>query len=142
MLALPRVVVIVAMALIAATGATWVMLPDREHERPPGDAAATPPAEPTALPSEPTLPELIPTLAPGRSAEVAGTGQCLNVRLRPSLAGPAVDCLPDGARLRLLSGPVEADGMLWWEVSRLETPTAGWVRGAYLKPADPAPPER
>src|SRR5262245_42582996 len=44
------------------------------------------------------------TLVIGAAAEVVNTGQCLNVRVAPGLGGPAVDCLPDGTKLRITGG--------------------------------------
>lgn len=59
-------------------------------------------------------------------------GDCLNVREGPALEQAAVDCIPDGARLTLGSGPVEADGFSWWQVEG----RAGWVVSDYLRFAE------
>jgi hypothetical protein len=57
----------------------------------------------------------------------AGTGDCVNVRERPSLNATVQRCLADGARLRLVEGPISADGHEWWRLEGL-----GWSVADYL----------
>src|SRR5262249_47804255 len=97
----------------------------------PAGAAVTPGAA-AALPTATTVPGL--TLAVGANIEVFNTGQCLNVREKPGLGGLAVDCLPDGTRLRITGGPSEADGAVWWEVTRQSVASKGWVSSEYVRP--------
>lgn len=55
----------------------------------------------------------------GAWAQVAGAGDCLNVRERPDLSAPILACYPDGTWLRMTEtkGPVvSGDGTMWMEV--------------------------
>jgi hypothetical protein len=138
MSAAPRLLVVVVLVLVTGGLTLWagttLLSPTQTVPNP----TSSPEPEPTSPPDPTPSPNLIvATLAPGATAEVRNTGQCLNVRLRPSLSGQAVDCLPDGTLLRVIGGPVEADGITWWEVSRQHLPTAGWVSGEYLQLVDP-----
>ena len=63
---------------------------------------------------------------------VTGAAPCLNVREGPALNQAAVDCIADGETIVVASGPVDADGHLWWQVDG----RAGWVVGDYLRFAD------
>jgi len=54
------------------------------------------------------------SLTKGGNARVANTGSCLNVRETPTTAAPVVTCLPDETIVRVLDGPVAADGYRWW----------------------------
>ena len=78
-------------------------------------------------------------LAEGAEVVVTGTGDALNVREGPGLEAPAVDALPDGTKITLAQGPVEADGFQWWRVEG----RAGWVAADWLRypneAAEPAP---
>jgi hypothetical protein len=41
-----------------------------------------------------------------------------------------IACLPDGTEMTVLGGPIEADGLVWWQVeSDLGT---GWGAADYL----------
>lgn len=97
-------------------------------------AAAAPPSVPPA-PAAPT-PHLVATadgnvpaagLAPGATATVSGTGDCLRVHDSPTVNGSVVGCLPDGTAMVIAAGPVAADGYTWWKLGAL-----GWVAGQYL----------
>jgi len=94
---------------------------------------STPPPARPASPSAQTPPAPLGPLRVGIRAIVAGTGDCVNVRERPSLSAPAKACLPDGARLRLVEGPVSADGHAWWRLDAL-----GWAVSQYLSPVPAA----
>jgi hypothetical protein len=74
-------------------------------------------------------------MRPGVSAVVAGAGEgdCVNVRDQPSLSATVKTCLADGARLRVVEGPVAADGYQWWRLEGL-----GWAAGMYLTALAPA----
>lgn len=88
-----------------------------------GTVSAAPPATSAPAPA-PAAP-----LRSGVRAVVAGagTGDCVNVREGPSLSAAVRRCLPDGARLRLIDGPVSADGYQWWRLEGL-----GWSVADYL----------
>lgn len=79
---------------------------------------------------------------PGDTAVITGTGDCLFIRPQPGIG--EIACLPDGTELKVLGGPVEAAGRLWWNV---QTPQGqvGWAADEYLQPKSqtgppPAPP--
>lgn len=113
-------------------------------------------APPTAVPSPTPLlptPTPIPTLTPvptvDRSqvpteitvdyyATVINTdGIGVSVRGGPSTANARVEIAAEGSAILVVSGPVEGDGFIWWQVE-LADGTQGWVAGDFLEPA-PAP---
>jgi hypothetical protein len=53
-------------------------------------------------------------LSKGGNARVANTGSCLNVRDAPTTKAAVVTCLPDETIVRVLDGPVAAEGYRWW----------------------------
>jgi len=59
---------------------------------------------------------------------------CLNVREGPALNQKAVDCIAEGAKIRLSAGPLLADNINWWQVEG----RSGWVSGDYLRYPDAA----
>lgn len=77
-------------------------------------------------------------LRTGVDVVIAGAGLCskpgdgLNVREGPSLQQKAVDCLSDGTLIKLASGPVEGDGVSWWQVQG----RSGWISGDYVRYPD------
>jgi hypothetical protein len=71
--------------------------------------------------------------ASGPTVRVAGTdGQGLALRDKPSTAGRRVAFIPDGTRLTVISGDVEADGRTWKNV-RTPSGQTGWVAGEYVR---------
>jgi hypothetical protein len=74
-------------------------------------------------------------MRPGVRAVVAGAGEgdCVNVRENPSLNATVATCLADGARLRIVEGPMAADGYEWWRLEGL-----GWAAGMYLSALAPS----
>lgn len=86
-------------------------------------ATSTPtrtPIFPTAVPSPAP-----PTLHVGGMAQVTNTeGKVLRGRQEPNLKSRARTSFNEGERVRILDGPVEADGYTWW---RLEGQSgSGW----------------
>ena len=73
-------------------------------------------------------------LAVGAQVVVAGTGQCLNVRDGPGLGQAAIDCLKDGATIKLAEGPQEVDDFQWWRIDGRD----GWVAADWLRYPDAA----
>lgn len=59
----------------------------------------------------------------------------VNVRPDPSLAGDPVTMLNAGDELTIASGPVEAEGYVWWEVI-LPNGDSGWVVQDFIDPAE------
>ena len=75
--------------------------------------------------------EAWPVFAPGTSAMVAGGP--LNLRLEPGLWATILTALPDGYVATIIGGPVDADGIAWYQVATAEG-VAGWCDGAVLQP--------
>jgi hypothetical protein len=76
---------------------------------------------PTRTPIFPT-PTPTPTEAPavlqvGADAQIVNIeGSVLRGREQPSLKASAIVAFKSGARVRILEGPVEADGFTWWKI--------------------------
>jgi hypothetical protein len=71
-------------------------------------------------------------IAVGADLVVVGTGDCLNVRERPGVGAPEVECLPDGTGVKVAAGPVEIDGIEWWQLEVWN----GWSSSDYLRYPD------
>ena len=109
---------------------------------PPGLA----PSATALLPSTTPIPTFTPPATPdlsiapealtvGYYAQVTNT-EDIGVSLR---GGPSTDnirlfLVPEGAAIRVIGGPEEGSGFIWWQV-RLEDGTEGWVAGDFLVPA-------
>lgn len=78
----------------------------------------------------PVIPEA-PSMAAGDTAVVAAGGDCLNLRDSASRSGGRISCLPDGTQVTVVSGPVEAGGFTWVQVS--SSAGTGWVASEYLR---------
>lgn len=95
----------------------------------PDAARAAAPIAPAIAPvgaASPTPPNG-PLRIGGTATVNAGRGDCLNVRAAPARSAVIVTCLADGARVRVIGGPIAADGVAWWQ---LDGP--GWVSGEFL----------
>ena len=66
-------------------------------------------------------------LTPARTAVVYGTGSCLNIRERPSVDAPIVNCLPDGTEVPLVPALAGADTR-WRQLE-----VKGWGLSGHLK---------
>ena len=92
---------------------------------------------PTPLPvplSSPT-PE---SLFVGGFAQVSGTGgDALRLRSDPGLQTTTLKTIPDGARLLILDGPRDADGIIWWRLRDPSDGAEGWAAQLYLVPTVP-----
>jgi hypothetical protein len=123
-----------ALVLLAGAGFGAAALLNR-HDSPAPVAAlaeaptarATPlPARTPIFPTATVAPSPTPvTLQVGGQAQVTNTeGRRLRGRATAGLDAPATVAFSEGERVRLVEGPVEADGYIWW---RVEGPSgAGW----------------
>ena len=94
-----------------------------------GAALATPPPQSDA------------PLAVGSGAWVSGTGSAgLDVHSAPLTSSTVVGGLTDGTPVQVLEGSLSASGLTWYRVSASGLAGSGWVDGAYLTAAPPAPP--
>jgi hypothetical protein len=86
----------------------------------PALVVAVPTRAPTRTPIFPT-PTPLPTEAPlvlriGAGAQIVNTEGTLRGRKEPTLKAAAVTAFKAGERVRLLEGPIEADGFTWWKI--------------------------
>lgn len=58
--------------------------------------------------------------------------ECLQLREGPGLALSTVHILPEGILVKIIGGPVEADGYRWWQLSY--EGLKGWSAGRWLQP--------
>ncbi|MBW1824846.1 MAG: PD40 domain-containing protein [Deltaproteobacteria bacterium] len=79
-----------------------------------------------AYPVEPTWSPL-PAIQPGKEFFVTEVGAFLNLRSTPSLDGESIQKLKEGEKILVNTGPVEADGYLWWQVHVTSSGQEGWV---------------
>src|SRR5712692_699353 len=79
-----------------------------------------------------------PDLAPGLTARLqVPPSSSVELRASPQRNGAVRLALGDGVLLRLLAGPVPADGITWYEVNYDLLGLSGWVDGQYLAPTGP-----
>lgn len=116
-----------------------------------GDTASTPQAQQTQPTQEPaagsdegtgaeTQPETTTDEAAGGDTFASGDPVVVNedgVNVRPdaSLAGDPITMLNAGDQLTIASGPVEAEGYVWWEVI-LPNGDSGWVVEDFIEAAE------
>lgn len=85
-------------------------------------------------PNEPPPPGVPWPIEVGAQLVVAGTApDCLRIRDRAGLRGGEVACIDDGIAVTVVSGPVEVDGLEWWQLEAY-----GWAAGTYLRYPDEA----
>lgn len=110
--------------------AVWIL------SMPAGKTEAPPPAAPvpTPLTTAATSSPEPPRVRVGGWVRVQGTeGGDLRLRAAPSLGGETLALAKEGTLLRVLEGPVEADGYTWWRVQAPDG-QAGWAAGQWLVP--------
>jgi hypothetical protein len=118
---------------------TSVQLPEGETE-----AEAIPTqvmAQDTPFPSLPT-PTLVPAvpaeIAIGIYVKVSGTeGTDLSFRAGPSTNYARLKIVAEGSVLKVLDGPSEADGYVWWQLQDISDGVVGWAVADYLEPTVP-----
>lgn len=97
----------------------------------------TPSPRPSPTPMEPTpTPTLPAAVQVGIFVRVTGAGeQGLSFRKAPGLQAERIRFLPEGAIMRVIGGPQEADGLTWWQLEDPQTGEQGWAAGPYLTPS-------
>jgi hypothetical protein len=93
-------------------------------------------ARPTAAPVATIAPTPTPEgLYIGGNAIVTGTGSALRLRSDPGLQSTTLKTVSDGARLKILEGPRDADDLRWWRLQDSVDGAEGWAVETYLVPA-------
>ena len=60
-------------------------------------------------------------------------GECLNIRREAIRTSPIVQCVADKQQLIVEAGPIDADGIRWWQVRLRSSPEVwGWASSAFL----------
>jgi hypothetical protein len=107
-------------------------------------AEATPP--PVMVQDTPVPPLYTSTPVPAVPAEIAigiyvkvsGTaGNDLSFRDGPSTNYARLKIVAERSVLRVLDGPVEADGYVWWHLQDVSDGMVGWAVADYLEPTVP-----
>lgn len=121
-----KIAMFALMIIVAGLGAFFVLRPRSQVTLTPPIIAAPPTVhkpEPT-----PTRPPVFPTAAPsplvvpptlhvdGMAIVVNTEGAALRGRSKPGIAAPVVATFQEGEQVRLLEGPVQADGYTWWRI--------------------------
>jgi serine/threonine protein kinase/uncharacterized protein YgiM (DUF1202 family) len=102
---------------------------DTDTPEPTATDAPTEPPEPTATETpEPTPTPVPPTtrLELGMDAEVAAGMFGIELRTGPDRRVAVLQVLQDGARVSIIGGPIESEGVFWWQV-RTESGREGWI---------------
>ena len=100
----------------------------------------TPTLRPTLVPPTPR-PDPTPTselvLRADSFAVITGTqGAPLRARTAPGTDSDIVTRFPEGATVKVLEGPADASGMVWWRIEGAGQ--IGWASASFLQPV-PAP---
>ena len=124
-----RLILLAVIFILAAGVAAFVMLRGRMQATAPGPTTAQQPSEPaiallpTRTPIFPTptvTPSATATPAPlqiGGTATIANTeGKVLRGRKAPTLTASATAAFKEGELVKILEGPIDADGYTWWRV--------------------------
>jgi hypothetical protein len=83
----------------------------------------------------PAMPEEI---AIGIYVQVSDTGGSdLSFRAGPSTNLARLKIVAEGSVLKVLDGPVEADGYVWWQLQDVSDGMVGWAVADYLEPTLP-----
>ena len=91
--------------------------------------AATPQVVPVATPGATPAPALQPTAEEFSPGDVLETTANLILRAQPTTDAEALQSLPEGTPLQVISGPEQAEAFAWYEVSVIDTEesVSGWV---------------
>ena len=90
-------------------------------------------------PSTPTLVPAVPAeIAIGIYVKVSGTGgNDLSFRAGPSTGQARLKVVAEGSVLKVLEGPSEAEGYVWWQLQDISDGVVGWAVADYLEPTVP-----
>lgn len=84
--------------------------------------------QPTTLPDAALPTPVSQRLTVGGQAVVAlAPSDAANLRREPSLSAPIDATLLGGTELNVIGGPIEAEGLVWWQVTRQTGGVSGWV---------------
>ena len=118
-LGLAALILLVAVAAVLVWRGNVRLSTARTPALQPTGLSATPGPTRTPIFASPTPPptEAPPALRVGASARVANTqGAVLRGRKQPSVGAPVTVNFKEGEQVRLLEGPVDADGFTWWRI--------------------------
>jgi hypothetical protein len=103
----------------ATPTATATLTPKPTDTPEPGKATNTPSGPPTqtSIANE--------TLKVGVEAIVRTGGDVLRLRDNPTIKGAVLASLPGDSRIKIIGGPKDADGFLWWQVNVLTSSASG-----------------
>ena len=118
---------------------TSVPLPEGETKA--GDTLTPVMVQSTPVPP-PSTPAPVPTvpaeIAIGIYVQVSDTeGNDLSFRAGPSTNHARLKIVAEGAVLKVLDGPAEADGYVWWQLQDVSDGVVGWAVADYLEPTVP-----
>ncbi|HID63850.1 MAG TPA: hypothetical protein EYP49_14100 [Anaerolineae bacterium] len=118
---------------------TSVPLPEGETEAEDTPAPMMVQSTPVPSPAIPTpVPAMPAEIAIGIYVKVSGTGGSdLSFRAGPSTNYVRLKIVAEGSILKVLDGPVEADGYVWWQLQDVSDGVVGWAVADYLEPTGP-----
>ena len=116
---------------------TSVPLPGEETE-----ATPTPVMVQSTLVPPPSISTPVPAvpqeIAIGIYVQVSGTGGGdLSFRAGPGTNYARLKIVTEGTVLKVLDGPSEADGYVWWQLQGVSDEVVGWAVADYLEPTVP-----
>jgi hypothetical protein len=101
----------------------------RSATRPLAQLAAAP-ASPSTLTDTAAAPTVGPPTPTTPPAATVNAPDGLNIRRDHSSRAAILGTLPNGARVTVLGGPVDADGHTWWQIAA--NGQQGWCAGEFL----------
>lgn len=113
---------------------------------PEGETGAGDTPTPMMVQGTPVLPLSTPMPVPAVPAEIAigvyvqvsGTeDNDLSFRAGPGTNHARLKVVVEGSVLKVLDGPVEADGYVWWQLQDVSDGMIGWAVADYLEPTVP-----
>ncbi len=118
---------------------TSVPLQEGETEAEGTPTSAMVQSTPVPSPSTPTPVPVVPAeIAIGVYVQVSGTeGSDLSLRADPGTDYARLKIVAEGSVLKVLDGPVEADGYVWWQLQDVSDGVVGWAVADYLEPTVP-----